>query len=140
MTEKVTELIDDTKGIILAGNAEIKDKVYGEFSDILKAKVVRRITIDTNASVENIIERCADILCNDGGIESQLNKYIADIVTNTRLVYGRDDVLYHYENGLLETLYTTEEHPILDNGCKVVCVPANSIITKYGGLLGIKWY
>lgn len=148
ITERMHENVSSQiHGIVLAGNADIKDKVYEQLPTTLRDRVVKRLTIDTHESIDDIIDMCTDILCNDPRVKEMNDIIERMLMGDSTIIYGNEYVLEALQNGRLRTLYmhpsiqTTPEisHQASQFNCQIICIRADALI-QYGGMLGIAWY
>lgn len=136
-------------GLVLAGYADKRDKVYDILHDKLKQSC-QKLTINDRDNIYTIQERCLQLFNNKG--DDRLQEFYKNI-DNGKATYGSNDIMIQkLEHALLEKLFIYED--LIDNniiekceavGCQLVKIrniddKDGAFNTGYGGIAGIKWF
>jgi peptide chain release factor subunit 1 len=157
-TELATEnfMTDDIpviKGLIIAGNADKKDKLYDVLHQKLK-EISHVISISEKDDIQNVVDKCKYIFeSNDNNLQ-ELNEFFEYIDRdNSKAIYGNEFVINALNEYKLQKLLV-HEHYENKNEMEIICKnvscqyveilnidsKTDELLKGYGGIVGIAWY
>lgn len=150
--KKVNELVTghlashEIMGLVLSGNAEMKDKLLEMFKKQVKQKVLKTLVTDGIKPVHEIRPRISDIFESQAGARQKVEEFLEKVATMSGdIVYGPQyinaaikaslvrDLIVHED---VENVDGIEDHPEIN----VVTTCNHDILKGYGGIVGILWY
>lgn len=161
-SKKITELMAQFyvadgkfkyKGLIIAGPAEMKTLVSQEelFDKYFTKHLKKVLTIGeiNDQSVYNVIRASSDVLTNESS-EKELIQNFEEILANPDkldlIVFGTNEVTSLFNTGNLKEIYIgnrfVHKQYLLDadNKTKIHIINSTTFTSKYGELVGIKYY
>jgi len=142
------------KGLILAGPAEIKDRVLSDddFVRIFSKGLLKTLTIDEIASqsILKVINLSTDVLRSDSDENQLLQKFEAELANPMKIdlfVFGvGDELIIQFKKGIFRELYLWEKSSLINevfdfpSKTQIHLIKSNQFISKYGEIIGIKYY
>lgn len=137
-------------GIVISGPAGIKEDVKNldMFKQYFSEYVVKTITTPEicDNTINFVISQCQDVFCKKCD-ESEMEEVLYDPVKFERLVFGEENVMKEYVLGNLKEIYVGEEYHEQNDGVfrknvktKINVIHTVSFVSKYGNVVGVKYY
>ncbi len=150
------------KGLVIAGNADKKDRLYENIHFKLK-EMSQKMTISDKDNIHTIVERCKKIFDTHDEELNELNEFYEHINRDTnRGIYGIKQIMKSFENYSLQKVLIHEkfdkikyhnveyDRDYIKNKCEetncqyIEILSLNSqtdeLYKGYGGIVGISWY
>ncbi|XWV26985.1 peptide chain release factor eRF1 [Tupanvirus soda lake] len=141
------------KGLIIAGPAEMKNMVKEEdlFVKYFSKYLIKTITIPeiSSQSIYYVINSAADVLASEN-CEKELITSFEKIITDPKMieliVFGTNETQEAFDSGELKEIYVYHSFPKKENilnsdtKTKIHIIRSNEFRSKYGDLVGIKYY
>lgn len=141
------------KGIIIAGIADKKDKLFDILHPKLK-KIANLITISEKDDIISIIDKCKQIFETNEYELKELDEFFDNFNRDTGMaIYGIEYVLEALNIYKLQKLLVHEQYDnkdelkiMCDNvNCQYIEIPninnnSDQLLKGYGGIVGISWY
>ncbi|XWV25646.1 mimivirus peptide chain release factor eRF1 [Tupanvirus deep ocean] len=141
------------KGLVIAGPAEMKNMVKDEelFIKYFSKFLIKTVTIAeiTSRSIYQVINSAADVLTSEN-CEKEIVSSFEDMITDPKmielLIFGTNESQEAFDNGELKEIYVyhtySKKDSILnsDTKTKINIIKSNEFRSKYGDLVGVKYY
>ena len=141
------------KGLIIAGPAEMKDLVSNQdlFIQFFRKYLLKNMTIPeiTDQSINLVVQLSIDVLTSDVEEKKLIESFqmiLSDPNKIDLIIFGTDEVMKAFENGKLQEIYIADiynnKQTIIKSNVKtkIHIIKTPDFISKYGELLGIKYY